>query len=124
MSYSTDRPSLVISGINPIKCEDNDEYDYYIYTKDPRRTGHDNEYQQYYFIKNIYIHGIVYNLYKYFIQRENKLDKKKIKDLLELIGLLEEFNIEIPIYDYSRRDKLLVHEINKEKLKYYSKELL
>lgn len=124
LSYSIDRPSFVIGEIDPIKCEDNDEYYDYIYTKDPRRLGIDGEYQYYYFIENTYIKGIVYNLYNYLMNREYKFDKKKVKELLELIDLLEELHIEIPIYDYSRRDQLLAHEIQKEKIKYYFKKIL
>lgn len=123
--YSTDTPSLIINGIEPIKCEDIDEYHEYINTKDPRRIGNFiDEYQYCYLIQNTYIKGIVYNLLESFIKRYNRFDKQKIKNLLELIDLLEELDINIPIYDYSRRDKILVHEINKEKLKYYSKEFL
>lgn len=116
--YTSYRPSFIISDIDPIKCLDYPEYEEYIETKDPRRIGNYlGEYQYYYLIKNTYIKGIVYDLLTLF-------DDYKVKKLLELINILEEHNIEIPIYDYSRRDKTLVHEINKEKFKYYSKELL
>ena len=120
--YSTDRPSLVIDGIEPIKCEDIDGYDDYIYTKDPRRTGVDDEYQYYYFIKNIYIKGIVYNISR--LIEDSYRGHQSLLNLLQLIRLLEELEVDIPIYDYSRRDKTLVHKINREKLKHYSRELL
>lgn len=132
--YSTDTPSFIISGIEPIKCEGYEEYLKYINTKDSRRIGNfSDEYQYYYFIQNSHIKGIVYNLLEYFIikdnsKKENKFDvwfdKLKIEHLLELIKLLDELDIEIPIYDYSRRDKLVAHEIDKEKIKYYSKDIL
>lgn len=124
LSYSKNRPSFIISGISPIKCEDNDSYEYYIYTEDSRRTGIDDEYQYYYFIKNTYIVGIVYNLYDCFIENGNCFSKKSLKNCLELINLLDEINIKMPIYDYSRRENIMAHEINKEKIKYYSKKLL
>lgn len=123
--YSTDTPSFIIDGIDPIKCEGIAEYEKYVNTKDPRRMGnYDEEYQYYYFIQNNHIKGIVYDLLDSFITRENKFNEWKIKNLLELISLLEELKINIPIYDYSRRDNTLVHEINKEKFKYYSKKFL
>lgn len=123
-TYTTDTPSFIINGIEPIKCENIAEYWEYVNTKDLRRIGHyDEEYQYYYFIQNTYIKGIVYDLLGCFI-KQNELNKRKIEKLLEIISLLEELDIDIPIYDYSRRDKMLVHEINKEKLKYYSREIL
>lgn len=121
LSYSGNRPSLIIEGIEPIKCEDVEEYDDYIYTEDPRRTGLEGEYQYYYFIKNIYIKGIVYNVYEHYIKRENRFDKTKMKELMELIHLLDQLKIAIPIYDYSRRDKTVAHIIDKDKLKFYCK---
>lgn len=124
LNYScANNPSFILDGIEPIKCERIAEYEKYINTKDKRRIGnYIGEYQYYYWIKNNYIKGILYNLYNYFLLSQK--GKIYIKDLLELIELLEELNINIPIYDYSRRDKTHAHIINQEKLKYYSKELL
>lgn len=121
LSCTTDTPSFIIDGIVPIKCENTTEYWEYVNTSDPRRISHfDEEYQYYYFIQNTYIKGIVYNLLECFIKSQNKFNKRKIEELLELINILEKFGISIPIYDYSRRDKMLAHEINKEKFKDYS----
>lgn len=121
-------PSFIMNGIEPIKCKSNNiinrfKYEKYIDTKDSRRMGSkDGEYQYYYFIQSTYIIGIVYNLLK--IQDTYpRLKKSSIVELAEIILLLEELDIDIPIYDYSRRDKVLVHEINKEKIKYYSRKL-
>lgn len=123
--YTTDRPSFIIDDIEPIKCRNIAEYQQYIDTRDPRRIGNfEDEYQYYYFIKSTYIKGIVYNLLECFIKRDNRFNTLKIRQLLDLINLLEELDVKIPIYDYSRRDKALVHKINKEKLKYYFKELI
>lgn len=123
--YATGVPSFIIDGIEPIECHKINEYCKYIDTKDPRRMGnYADEYQYYYLIKNTYIKGIVYNLLDCFNKRNNKFNEIEIKNLLELIDLLEQLECNIPIYDYSRRDKVLVHEINKDKLKYYSKEFL
>lgn len=120
--YTTDKPSFIITNIEPIKCEGISEYEKYIDTKNIRHIGnYDGEYQYYYFIDKNYIKGIVYNLFDSF--KYNTFDFQKIKNLLDLIDLLEILNIDIPIYDYSRRNKTLVHEINKEKIKYYSKKL-
>lgn len=120
--YTTFRPSFIIGEIEPIKCVDNPLYYDYIKTKDPRRAGLDGEYQYYYFIKSSYIKGIVYNLPK--LIEDGYLGDRSLLNLLELINLLEELDIDIPIYDYSRRDKTLSHTIDTEKLKYYSKSLL
>ena len=54
-------------------------------------------------------------------KRKTKFKRDQIIELIKINSLLEELDIDIPIYDYSRRDKVLVHEINKEKIKYYSK---
>ena len=119
--YATLKPSFIIDGIEPIKCVNIAEYERYIDTKDPRRMGnYDGEYQYYYFIQHTYIIGIVYNLLE-MQKRKTKFKRDPIIELIKINSLLEELNIDIPIYDYSRRDKVLVHEINKEKIKYYSK---
>ena len=118
--YSTKNPSLIIEGINPIPCQNISEYEPFIYTKDRRRMGKFyDEYQYYYLIKNTYIKGIVYNLLNYSLKEE----LYQLKNLENLITLLEELNLDIPIYDYSKRDKTLVHKINKEKFKYYQKKV-
>ena len=124
LTYVMSRPSFIINGIKPIKCEDNDKYLDYVYTKDERRLGDEEEYQYYYFIKNSFISGIVYNLYKYFTNEINLFDKEKVKELLNIISLLEELDLDLPIYDYSRREKTLAHTIDKERLKYYAKDIL
>lgn len=119
---STTSPSFIINGIKPIKCKSNNminrlKYEKYINTKDSRRMGNkDGEYQYYYFIQSTYIIGIVYNLLK--IQDTYpRLKESSVVELAEICLLLEELGIDIPIYDYSRRDKVLAHEINKEKIK-------
>lgn len=124
MTYVMSRPSFIVNGISPIKCEDKDEYLDYVYTKDKKRLGLEDEYQYYYFIKNTYINGIVYNLYNHFIKEINLFDREKVKELLDLISLLEKLGMDLPIYDYSRREKTLAHTIDKERLKYYSKRIL
>ena len=118
--YASLTPSFIINGIEPIKCVNIPEYEKYIDTKDPRRMGnYDGEYQYYYFIQNTYIIGIVYNLLN--IQKtRTRFEKDPIIELIEISSLLEELNIDIPIYDYARRDNTVAHKINKEKLKYYS----
>lgn len=115
--YASYRLSFIIEEIEPIKCVHNPLYFEYSHTKDPRRPGLSGEYQYYYFIRNNYIRGIVYNLYNLIEYRNN--EQQTLSDLQELICLLEELGIDIPIYDYSRRDKSLVHKINKDKLQYY-----
>ena len=120
--YTACMPSFIIGEIEPIKCSNNPLYYDYIMTKDKRRTGLEEEYQYYYFIKNIYIKGIVYNLSR--LIEDSYRGHQSLLNLLELIRLLEELDINIPIYDYSRRDKTSVHKIDKEKLKYYQKEIL
>ena len=77
-------------------------------------------------IKRNYIIGILFNLYQYVYNFQNAKHKQiiYIEKILDLISLLEEFDMDIPVYDYSRRDKVLVHKIDKEKLKYYSREFL
>ncbi len=127
LNYVNDeRPSFIVEGIKPIQCKRDEAYLKYIDTKDNRRVGNFvGEYQYYYWIKKQHIKGLVYNLYNYTHYKLYSGRRKiYIETLLELISLLTELNIDIPIYDYSRRDKILVHEINKEKLKYYSKTLL
>lgn len=120
-------PSFILEGINPIKCERILEYEKYIKTRDKRRIGNfDEEYQHYYLVEEKYIKGILFNLYMYLWN--SRINKSKqiinIKKLLDLISLLEEIDRDLPIYDYSRREKTLAHTIDKEKLKYYSKEIL
>lgn len=119
--YATLKPSFIIDGIDPIKCVNIDEYEKYINTNDPRRMGnYDGEYQYYYFIQNTYIIGIVYNLLE-MQKRLTRFGKNSIIELIKINSLLKELNIDIPIYDYSRRDRVWAHEINKEKINYYSK---
>lgn len=120
--YTFDKPSFIIDNIDPIKCKNTTDYEKYIYTKDPRRMGnYYGEYQYYYLIKPEYIKGIVYNLFEY---TTGLIHKTKLKDFLDLINLLETLNINIPIYDYSRRNETLAHKIDKEKVKYYKKDIL
>ncbi len=117
--YATSKPSFIIDGIEPIKCINIAEYEKYIYTKDPRRMGnYDGEYQYYYFIPNTYIIGIVYNLLE-MQKRLTKFEEDPIIELIKISLLLTELDIDIPIYDYSRRDKVLAHKIDKEKLRTY-----
>lgn len=119
-------PSFVLEGIEPIECKRILDYERYILTKDPRRIGNFiGEYQYYYWIEKQYIKGILYDLERYLRYSPNKVAREtKIDNLLELISLLEELDIDIPIYDYSRREETLAHKIDKEKIKYYQKELL
>lgn len=58
------------------------------------------------------------------MNKVDKFDNMGIENSLELIGLLEELNMEIPIYDYSRRNKIYAHRMNKQKLKDYKRKLL
>lgn len=123
----SNNPSFILEGIQPIKCERNVEYEKYINTRDRRRIGNfEGEYQYYYWIKRNYIKGILFNLYQYVHNFQNAKHKQIIytEKILDLISLLEELDMDIPIYDYSRRDKVLVHKIDKEKLKYYSRDFL
>lgn len=120
-------PSFILEGINPIKCERILEYEKYIKTKDKRRMGNfDGEYQHYYLIEKGYIKGILFNLYRYILNsKENRYRKIiNVKNLLEIISLLEELNLDLPIYDYSRRERTLAHTIDKERLKYYAKDII
>lgn len=120
-----DTPSIIVKDIEPIKCRDIKEYEKYIYTKDKRRMGNfDDEYQQYYLINNHCIEGILYNLYDYINYSQEVMKVIYLKELYNLLTLLEKLNLDIPIYDYSRRNKIYAHKINKEKIKYYRKELL
>lgn len=120
--YNNVPPSFIINGIEPIKCENNDEYLKYIDTKAPRRIGsYEDEYQYYYFIKNTYINGILFDLLN---TCKMKREEVQLKKILDLISLLEELDMDLPIYDYSRREKTLAHTIDKERLKYYSKDIL
>lgn len=121
--YVMHRPTFIIEGIEPIKCVSRPDYYKYIDTKDPRRNGLGGEYQYYYFIKNTYIKGIVYSLSRFLVGRYPS-QQQVLLNLLELISLLEQLNIDIPIYDYSRKNKTLVHKIDKEQLKYYQKEII
>lgn len=128
MSYYYLYHSFIIEGINPIRCENvstHKEYLQYTKTEDKRRiSGYSfGEYQYHYLIKNSFIKGIQYDLYKCIIncQYSEIAIIHHIENVLKLITLLEELDIDIPIYDYSRRDKIFAHKINKEKLKNYSK---
>lgn len=123
----SNNPSFILEGINPIKCERILEYEKYINTKDKRRIGNfDGEYQFYYWIESKYIKGILFNLYSYIksFQKSKYKQTIYIKKILDLISLLEDLEIDLPIYDYSRREKTLAHTIDKERLKYYSKRIL
>lgn len=86
----------------------------------------DGEYQHYYLIEKGYIKGILFNLYRYILNsKENRYRKIiNVKNLLEIISLLEELNLDLPIYDYSRRERTLAHTIDKERLKYYAKDII
>lgn len=122
--------SFILDNINPIECENfitHKEYKQYRNTEDKRRYSSYlfGEYQYYYFIKSNFIKGIQYDLYSCLAneQEGTYMYNNSINEVLQLIDLLEELNIDIPIYDYSRRDKTLVHKINKEKFKYYQKKV-
>lgn len=123
----SNNPSFILEGINPIECTRILEYERYIETRDKRRIGNFiGEYQHYYWIKSNYIKGMLFNLYYYiYNSRESKYRQIRCtKELLDIISLLEELDIDLPIYDYSRREKTLAHTIDKERLKYYSKDIL
>lgn len=116
------KPTFIIEGIEPIKCVHNPLYYEFIKTKDQRRAGLKEEYQYYYFIKNIYIKGIVYNIFN--LMENSYYGHQSLLNFLELISLLKELDMDLPIYDYSRREKTLAHTIDKERLKYYAKAIL
>lgn len=125
--YIYDRnPSFVIDGINPIECLKDPEYEKYIETKDPRRMGNlIGEYQQYYQISNENIKGILYNLYYcIFTIKDSDSQKFYLNKVCEIIQLLKELKIDIPIYDFSRRNLTNAHLINKEKLLYLSRNVI
>lgn len=109
-------PTFIIDGINPIECESIEEYEKYIETKDKRRTCNlPGEYQDYYQIDSDKIIGILYNFYYYMSTKNPDKEKYYIKELRDLINLLNDLDKDIPIYDYSRRDTNNVHIINKTK---------
>lgn len=121
-----DTPAFILDGITPIKCEKDKEYLKYMRTNDKRRISPiDGEYQYYYWIKPEYIKGIVFNLYNYIkIAKYDHCRELKIKILLEIAYLLKKLDKNIPILDYSRREDTIVHEINTDQVKYYSKHIL
>ena len=111
------KPSIIISGIEPIFCEGRHDYEKYIDTKDRRRISNlPGEYQYYYHIKQEYIIGILYNLYYYINSGNSDSQRFRLKELTDLIELLKSLNKDIPIYDYSRRAKTSAHVIDKEKI--------
>lgn len=119
--YSSIKPSFILSGIDPIKCVNIEEYEQYIDTKDPRRMGnYEGEYQYYYFIDHSHIEGIVYNLLEK-EQTKTRHEEDPIVQLQCIDSLLDELGLDIPVYDYSRRKKDEAHIFNREKIKYYAK---
>lgn len=109
-----DKPSLIIDGISPIKCKGYYLYSIFHNTKIKLRSGHKDEYQAFQKINPENIVGLQCSVYKWLLDDYYDIYRDYLTKLKKYIFIMRYLNIDLPIYDYSRRDGMLVHEINSD----------
>lgn len=105
------KPAFIISNIKPTKCLWAFEDNFITKTRWPiRYSGFHDEYQMYRHIPPEKIIGLRCSLLEWTLDNY----KYYLKSLKQMILLMKEYNICLPIYDYSRVTNHTAHLLNQE----------
>lgn len=114
--------SFIISGINPVRCSTIMFPFFHLLANTSislRSSGWKDEFQEYLKIcpdKYVGIQCPLYNWINTALDERYIIDiTHDLKNLKSIIEILREYEIVLPIYDYSRRDGESVHLINQDK---------
>ncbi len=109
--YKYNGPLVVMDGLKVIKCKESKLYKLFRYTPIPLRyTVWPDEYQVYSKITPDKIIAIECMAYEWMENRNIFL----LKRLRKMIEVMNSLNCDLPIYDYSREENGIVHELDKE----------
>lgn len=109
--YKRNGPLVIVDNIKAIECKREKIYEYFRLTRLPLRyTEWDDEYQVYSKILPDKFVGLECMAYEW-AKEGNIFLLRRLHSMLEL---MESLNCELPIYDYSREEDGIVHEIDKE----------
>lgn len=118
--YNQMGPMIIVDNIEAIKCRKNMLYEWLRFTPLPfRYSGWDDEYQVYSKILPDKFVGIECVLYDW-AKDNNLFFLRRFRDMLEVMQSLDS---NLPIYDFSRQEDGIVHELDKEAFLELSKHL-
>lgn len=116
--YIDKYPMIIIENILAFKCLNLNRNTIFTNTVLPFRTsGYKDEYQAFNRISSRKFRGIEAKAYAW--AQSEKMDE--LKELRDIILLMNEEKLSLPIYDYSREEDGVIHEIDKEKYLQFSK---
>ncbi len=109
--YQKSGPLVILDNLKVIKCHKSNFYRLFKYTPLPfRYTAWSDEYQVYDKISPDKIIGFECMVYDW-AKNGNLFLLKRFRTMLEI---MQQLKCELPIYDYSREDEDVVHELDKE----------
>lgn len=109
--YYEDKPAFVINGVKARKCTYFSEYTFLEMTRWPfRYSMFIDEYQAYKIITPDYFVGLRCSVLEWY----QKNYEYYLKNLKQMIELMKEYNINLPIYDYTRAENLNVHLLDQD----------
>ena len=109
--YKRNGPLVIVDNVKAIKCSRKRIYEPFRFTRLPfRYTEWDDEYQVYSKIPPEKFIGLECMAYEW-AKEGNIFLLKRLRNMLEL---MQSINSELPVYDYSREENGIVHEIDKE----------
>lgn len=118
LEYIEEYPMLIIDDIKAIKCLKVNGNNILTNTIIPFRTsGYRDEYQVFNRIDPSKFIGIEAKAYDWCIQEKIS----ELRNLRDIILVMEESGISLPIYDYSREEDGIIHEVNQDKYLEFSK---
>lgn len=108
-NYKRNFPLLILDNIKAYKCQKNSLSRLFTYTSIPLRYSYyDDEYQVYSQIKPENFVGIECMLYDWAINDQRFI----LKRFHNMLVVLKSLDIELPIYDFSRLENDVAHEID------------
>lgn len=118
LQYIEEYPMLMIADIKAIKCFKTNCNTIFTNTIIPFRTsGYKDEYQVFNKIDSSKFIGIEAKAYDWSIQEKIS----ELKNLRDIILVMRKSGISLPIYDYSREEDGIIHEVDQEKYLEFSK---
>ncbi len=105
-------PNFIIEDIHPVKCRNDVDYSLFRNSIFPfRNSPLQDEYQEFWHIAPEKIVGLQCSILNWY----QKGSKYSLEILRDIIKIMQEYKINLPIYDYSRASEETAHMIDKER---------